>query len=73
MEKNLGNIDVISRLIVSLCLMGMYMIDVLTGTIGIVLLVVAFVLTLTSALKFCPIFAIFKTNQYNKNNPKRFL
>jgi len=73
MDKNLGNIDVISRLIVSLCLVGLYFTDVLTGILGITVLMLAVVLTLTSALKFCPIFAIFKTNQYNKNNPKRFL
>ena len=73
MDKNLGNIDVISRLIVSLCLVGLYFTGVLTGILGFALLVVALVLTVTSAIKFCPIFAIFKTNQYNKNNPKRFL
>ena len=73
MDRNLGNIDVISRLIVSICLLGLYFTGVLTGILGISLLVLALVLTITSAIKFCPIFAIFKTNRYNKDNPKGFL
>lgn len=59
MKKNMGNADKIIRLIVSAILVGLYFGNVVTGTLGIVFLVLASVFTLTVAIGFCPLYAPF--------------
>jgi len=56
MTKNMGKIDRIIRLVIAAVLAGLYFGGIVTGTIGIVLLVVAGVFALTSALGFCPLY-----------------
>ena len=59
MKKNMGNIDRIIRLIVSIIFVVMFYINIVTGTLGIVLLVLAGVFTLTSMVSFCPLYVPF--------------
>jgi len=59
MKKNVSNTDKIIRLIVSAILVALYFTNTVTGTLGIVFLVLAGVFTLTSILSFCPLYAIF--------------
>jgi Protein of unknown function (DUF2892) len=59
MKKNVSNADRIIRLIVSAILLALYFTNTVTGTLGIVFLVLAGVFTLTSILSFCPLYAIF--------------
>jgi hypothetical protein len=59
MKKNVSNTDRIIRLIVSAILVALYFTNTVTGTLGIVFLVLAAVFTLTSILSFCPLYAIF--------------
>lgn len=58
MKKNMGNLDRIVRLIIAAIAVFLYSNGVLTGTIGIVALVLATVFALTSFLSFCPLYAI---------------
>jgi hypothetical protein len=59
MMKNMGSTDKLIRLGVSIVLIVFYYKQVLTGTFGILSLLIALGLTLTSLLSFCPIYSIF--------------
>lgn len=58
MTKNMGSADRIIRLIVAAIAVVLYFTGTLTGTLGIVALVVAAIFTLTSVISFCPLYAI---------------
>ena len=58
MKKNLGSGDRIIRLILAVVLGFLYYNQTVSGTLGIVFLVVAIVLVLTSFISFCPLYAI---------------
>lgn len=60
MKKNMGNVDRILRIIVALALGALYFMEIVTGTLGIVLLVVGVVFLLTSFVSFCPLYTMFK-------------
>ncbi|MEN2283152.1 DUF2892 domain-containing protein [Algoriphagus sp. SE2] len=59
MKKNMGNSDRVFRIIVAAILVGLYFSEVLTGTIGIIALVVAGIFALTSLVSFCPLYTLF--------------
>lgn len=59
MKKNMGTTDRIARLIISAIFVALYFTGTVTGTFGIVLLVLAGVFTMTSLLGFCPLYSIF--------------
>jgi len=59
MKKNMGNADRIVRLLVAAIIAVLYFTNIITGTLGIVLLVLAAVFVLTSLISFCPLYAIF--------------
>ncbi|WP_367389150.1 DUF2892 domain-containing protein [Lewinella sp. LCG006] len=59
MKKNMGNIDRGIRVIVAIIIAALYFTGTLTGTLGIVLLVLAAVFVLTSFVSFCPLYTIF--------------
>lgn len=55
----MGNSDRVFRIIVAAILVGLYFSEVLTGTIGIIALVVAGIFALTSLVSFCPLYTLF--------------
>ena len=59
MKKNMGSTDKLIRLLVAIILIALYYTNVLKDTLGIVSLIVALVLTITSLISFCPLYAIF--------------
>jgi hypothetical protein len=56
MKTNMGIIDRVIRIVVALVFVGLYFASVITGTLAIVLLVLACVFTLTSLIGFCPLY-----------------
>lgn len=62
MPKNMGNADKIIRIAIAAIIAGLYLSGILTGTVGIVLLVFAVIFVLTSAVGFCPLYWPFKIN-----------
>ncbi len=58
MKKNIGTTDKIIRLVLAAILAVLYFTGTITGTLGIVLLAVAVMLTLTSLVNFCPLYAM---------------
>lgn len=59
MKKNMGNADRIIRVIIAVIVAALYFTNVITGTLGIVLLALAGVFVLTSLMSFCPLYAPF--------------
>jgi len=62
MKNNMSSYDKLIRLGLSIVLIILYYKQVVAGTIGIICLVVALVLTITSLIGFCPIYKILGIN-----------
>ena len=62
MKKNMGNADRIIRVIIAVIIGTLYFTKVISGTLGIVLLVLAIVFVLTSLISFCPLYLPFGLN-----------
>ncbi len=62
MKTNMGTTDRIIRLAVAAIIAILYFTGTVTGTLGIVLLVVAGVFALTSVVSFCPLYTIIGVN-----------
>ncbi len=58
MNANVGKLDRIVRIVAGIVLAVLYFNGTLTGTLGVVLLVVGIVLILTALIKFCPLYRV---------------
>lgn len=59
MKKNMGTLDRAIRIIIAIIIAALYFTNVISGTLGIVLLVFAAVFVLTSLISFCPLYSPF--------------
>ncbi|MDI9862826.1 DUF2892 domain-containing protein [Flectobacillus sp. DC10W] len=59
MKKNMGNTDKLIRIIIAIIFAALYFTGTLTGTIGIIAMVIAGVFVLTSLVSFCPLYTLF--------------
>lgn len=66
MKKNMGTTDRIVRTLLAIIAIILYLTGTLTGTLGIVLVVVGVVFLLTSVLGFCPLYTLFRINTCKK-------
>jgi len=55
----MGTADRVIRFIIAAIIATLYFTNVITGTLGIVLLVLAGIFVLTSLISFCPLYAPF--------------
>lgn len=62
MKKNMGNVDRAIRVLAAIAFAALYFTGTVTGTWGIVLLVLGAVFVLTSLVSFCPLYAIVGMN-----------
>jgi len=62
MKKNMGSKEKMIRLAIAAVIAGLYFGGVITGTLGLVLLIVGIVLAATSLINFCPMWAIVGIN-----------
>jgi len=62
MKKNMSSNDKLIRLGLSILLIVLYYKEVVTGTLGIIALVVALILTITSLIGTCPIYSLLGIN-----------
>jgi hypothetical protein len=62
MKKNMGAIDKVIRVLIALVIGLLYFTHVISGTLGIVLLVVAIIFVLTSLVSFCPLYVLLGIN-----------
>jgi hypothetical protein len=66
MKKNMGTIDKVIRILVAVVIAVLYFTNVITGTLGIILLVIAGVFVLTSIVGTCPLYLPFSINTGKK-------
>ncbi|MCS7011514.1 MAG: DUF2892 domain-containing protein [Anaerolineales bacterium] len=58
--KNMGTIDRVIRLVLALVFLLLYFGGLVSGVLGTILLILAVVFILTSAVSFCPLYTLFK-------------
>ena len=66
MKLNVGSTDKIIRLVLAAVFLILIVTNVVSGTLGYILLALAAIFILTSLMNFCPIWAIFKVNTRKK-------
>jgi hypothetical protein len=66
MKANMGTTDKIIRIAVAALIAILYFTNVISGTLGIVLLVAAAVFVLTSLISVCPLYPIIGMNTNKK-------
>ncbi|TAF64691.1 MAG: DUF2892 domain-containing protein [Cytophagales bacterium] len=59
MKKNMGSADRIIRMIIAAVIVIAYFTNIISGTLGIVLIGLSAVFVLTSFISFCPLYAPF--------------
>ncbi len=62
----MGTIDRVARVLVAAIIAILFFTKVITGTLGIVLLVIAGVFVLTGLISFCPLYIPFGLNTCKK-------
>lgn len=66
MKTNMGTLDRIFRVLIALVIGYLYYTGAVSGTLGIVLLILAAVFVLTSLIGFCPLYTLFGFNTCKK-------
>ncbi|MBS1773323.1 MAG: DUF2892 domain-containing protein [Bacteroidetes bacterium] len=59
MKPNMSSADRIIRVIIAVIFAALYLTGTVTGTLGLVLIVLGVVFLLTSLISFCPLYTIF--------------
>jgi fatty acid desaturase len=62
MKKNMGNADKLIRLGLAVVFVILWFQNIVTGTLGIILLVLAGIFVLTSIFGFCPLYKLLGIN-----------
>lgn len=70
MKTNMGGLDRVLRVLAAIAVIVLYYTNVISGTLAIILLVVAAIFILTSFVGFCPLYYPFRfsTNKKFKAN-----
>ena len=55
----MGSTDKIIRILIAIVIAALFFTNVISGTLGMVLLVLAGVFVLTSLISFCPLYTLF--------------
>ncbi len=66
MKRNMSNADRIIRTVLAAVFAYLYFSGMVSGVLGIVLLVLAGVFLLTALIAFCPLYTPFKISTYKK-------
>ncbi len=62
MKANIGSTDKLIRLLLAIVLILLFYFEILMDTFGIIALISALVLTVTSLINFCPLYTFLKIN-----------
>lgn len=66
MKANMGNTDKIIRILAAILIGVLYFMQLISGTVAIVLLVVAAMFIITSFMSFCPLYLPFGLSTVQK-------
>jgi len=56
MKKNMGKVDKVIRILVAVIILVLYLTHVITGTLAVILLILAGVFVVTSLIGTCPLY-----------------
>lgn len=70
MKKNMGLTDKLIRILVAIVITYLYFNEIISGTLGVVLLVFAGIFVLTSLVSFCPLYVPFGISTCSTKNNK---
>ena len=70
MKKNVGPIDKMIRVLIAMVIIVLYFTHVITGTLSIILLIVAAIFILTSLLSLCPVWMLLGLSTCKKEEKK---
>ncbi len=59
MKSNIASADRIIRVLIFVGVLVLYLLDIITGTLGYTLLGISAVLLITSFINFCPLYKLF--------------
>jgi amino acid transporter len=68
MKKNLGTIDKLVRILIAAVIAILFFANIITGALGIALLLFAVILVVTSFINFCPIYFAFGLSSNKKKS-----
>ena len=66
MKANMGSADRVIRIILAIVIAALYFTNVITGTLGTILIILAFVFLVTSLVSFCPLYLPIKFSTLKK-------
>jgi len=66
MNANLGSTDKAIRIVLAIIIAGLFFSNVITGTLAIILMIIAGTLLLTSLISFCPLYTLLKISTKKK-------
>lgn len=66
MKKNMGSTDRVIRILIAFVVTILYFVNVISGTLAIVLLLFSAIFILTSMVSFCPLYLPFGLNTGKK-------
>jgi hypothetical protein len=64
MKRNMSSTDRIIRVLIAALFAYLYFGGIITGTLGVILVVLGAVFLLTAVVAFCPLYAPFKFSTY---------
>lgn len=70
LKKNMGTIDRVIRTIVAVAIIALYVTGQISGTLAIVLAVVTVAFLATSAIGYCPVYAVVGVSTLKEGEPK---
>ena len=66
MKKNMGTADKVIRALVAVVVLILYFTNVISGTLAVILLILAGIFVVTSILGTCPLYLLFGINTAKK-------
>jgi fucose permease len=67
MKANMGTADKVVRILAAIAIVGLYLANLISGTIAIILLIFAGIFIATSFMSFCPLYLPFGISTRKKS------
>jgi len=67
MKKNVGTIDKVIRIVFAIAVITLFLTNVISGVLGIVLLALSAILVVTSMIGVCPLYIVMGLNSVEKS------
>ena len=68
MKKNMGTMDKVVRILIAVVIAVLFFTNVISGTLGIILMALAVIFVLTSFISFCPLYLPFGLSTNKKKS-----